>query len=84
MGTKLFSAAYSSAPSTPSLAIFTGSGNGTLVDCGTMASSSSIAFYRFFTVPNTPNTIYGWEIVGSFTNGPVVQRGTFVGVKTTA
>ena len=81
--TKLFTITYSSAPSTPYLAIYVGSDNTTLVRCLTATASSSTQFYAFVTLPQT-RQIMVFEWVGSFTNGPVITRETFQVIKHTA
>lgn len=85
--TRLFTAAYSSAPSTPYLAFYIGSLSTTsgttltLVSCATAAVSDTTHFYRYFTLPNT-EAFLTYEWVGSFANGPVVVRGLLKVIKT--
>ncbi len=78
--TRQFTVTYSSAPgTTPYLAIYAGSGNSTLVSSQTAGSSSSTAFYAFFTMPGTA-TFYAYVWVASFTAGPVKSPEPAAGV----
>lgn len=78
-GTRLFTITYSSQPgTTPYLAIYTGSGNATLVSCATAVLSGST---YSSTVNVTSEGFYGYTWVASFTNGPDVVRGLFRAVR---
>jgi hypothetical protein len=79
--TKEFIATYSAAPgSTPLLAIWAGSGQGTIVGTATGVASTSTTFAATFTV-STPD-LYAWTWTASFTAGPVVARGLFHCIRT--
>lgn len=77
-----FTVVYSGVPSTPRLALYTGSGDGTLVYSVTGTASSTTAFYAFYTFPNS-RMLYVAEWVGSFTAGPVTFRDYVQVIKTT-
>lgn len=79
--TRQHTAAYSSAPSTPLFTIHAGSGQGTLVQSGLAASSSTLDFYAYFRADTPDLFVYTWT--ASYASGPVVNRGLFQVIKTT-
>lgn len=85
--TQKFTAQYSAAPTTPYFAAWlytVESGFATLIESKTMTGSSSTDFYAFHTVSCNVDSIslVAWEICGSYTNGPVFDRGIFDIIKT--
>ncbi len=72
--TRQFTVTYSVAPSTPNFALYTGSGNGTLVHSRLATASSTTAFYEFVTLPNSQQ-FYGYQWTASYTSGVDVIRG---------
>lgn len=81
--TRQFSVVFSSQPSTPTLAIWGGSGNSTLVGSPLVSASATNAYYAFFTMPGSSQLLTA-EWVASFAAGPVVVRQLFLTQKTTA
>jgi hypothetical protein len=80
--TKQFHVTYSAAPTTPHFDVWAGSGMATLVASEQAQSSSSTAFYAFFTMPDSEGMPHAFTFTASFTGGPVVDRGNFVPVQT--
>ena len=79
--TRLFTVAYSTQPSTPYHAVYASSStiypqSMMLVSCAGASASSTIQYYRHFTMPSTPG-FYVSEWVGSFTTGPDKVRDVF-------
>lgn len=79
--TRQFTVTYSEAPSTPKFALFTGSGDGTILASVTATASSATDFFVFVTLPNTQN-FYGFQWTASYASGPDVVRGIFKTVRT--
>ncbi len=80
--TRQFTVAYSSAPtSTPYLAIYCGSGDGTLCSSQTGATSSTTAFYAFYTLPSSRVTYYYTWIASFSGSGPKMLAGQFQAIK---
>ena len=67
---------------TPIFTVFAGSGDAVVVYSGAAQSSGSGMFYSYFTIPNSTNALYTWQWVASYTAGPIVDRGSFQGVRT--
>lgn len=82
--TKQFTITYSLAPGTaPHFTIYSDSGYTAVVHSVTATQSSTTAFFAFFTVPDSVGLPHVWEFVSSaFTGGPLINRGTFIPVKT--
>lgn len=81
--TRQFSVVFSSQPSTPTLAIWGGSGNATLVGSPLVQASATNAYFAYFTMPASSQLLCV-EWTASFAAGPVVQRTLIQTVKTTA
>lgn len=82
--TRMFSVTFSTAPGTaPLFTITCGSGASTLVQSITCTSSSSTQWFAMFTITaNSPNLMYRYAFVASYTDGPVVNAGLFHAVRT--
>lgn len=80
--TKEFVVTYSAAPgSTPSFALWAGSGDGSLVYSATGVASSSLIYVAAYTMPNT-RQLYVYTWTASYAQGPVILRGYVQAVRT--
>lgn len=80
--TKTFSVVYSATPlGSPHFAVTTNTGT---VVASIPMSGTANSWFAFYTIPGTANVLYAYTITASFTAGPDVLRGLFLGHRTGA